>query len=42
MRCKDCQCPWSHHKYTLDGWACTNCECYCDDVPTEEEPAEAR
>ena len=33
----ECGCDNEHHKYTLDGWACINCECYCLNPPEEGE-----
>ena len=35
--CDDCGCDHQHHKFTLDGWACINCECYCPNPPEEDE-----
>ena len=31
--CGDCGCSEKHHKHTLDGWGCINCEQYCPDPP---------
>ena len=32
--CSDCGCSLEHHKGTLDGWACVNCQQYCTAVDT--------
>ena len=37
--CQDCLCAKEHHKYTLDGWACINCEQYCEDFDRGDDDA---